>query len=104
MTLDEIFDTASDDIFDHLATSDCTFTEYDTSATLTVRARRKIGVQTQPSDGDSQVSALIDTVDLLLSELTRAPIKNDTITINSVIYTVQGLIKNDGRFIKVWVI
>ena len=98
-----IWDTAMDDIIEHLFT-DATFTPKEGGSPISIHARHKEFVGFQQEGSESSIGVDVQEIDLIFSELPRSPLKGDVITINSVNYIVQIKLKDDGRFIKVSVV
>lgn len=58
-------------------------------------------VDLQPSGLDAQVWERGTTIDALIAEIISEPNRGDVFTVASVDYTVQSVLSNDGRFVKV---
>jgi len=95
-----IWDTAISDIITHLFI-DATFTPKEGGSPISIHVRHKKFLGFQQEGSESSVGVDVQEVDLISSELPRPPLKGDVVTINSVNYTIQIKLKDDGRFIKV---
>ncbi len=59
------------------------------------------GVDLQPGGFIAQVSGDSTVIELLLSEILTEPERGDTITVGSVVYTVESIAENDGYCVRV---
>ena len=100
-----IWDTAMDDIIEHLFT-DAIFTPKSGGSSSSIHARHKKFTGFQQEGSESTIGVDVQELDLILSELPRSPLKGDVVTIDStgISYTIQIKLKDDGRFIKVSVV
>ena len=98
MSFDDIFDIADDIIFDTTGV-DATFTPSVGDA-VECKVNFVTGRVNEPYT-DSKVWGTDKTVEAILDIIGKEPDKGETFTINLVVYTVQKVIANDGRFVTV---
>ena len=98
MSFDDVFDIADDLIFDACGV-DATFTP-----TVGDAVECKVNFVIDTSDEpytESKVWGSNKTIEAILDVIGKEPDKGETFTINFVVYTVQKVIANDGRFVTV---
>ena len=96
--MSDIFDIAIKDIFTKLGV-DAVFTTGVTDTSCKVDLLT--GIQNEPFGVDANVWGNNITIEAILSEIGKEPDKDDTFTINEVIYTVQSVQENNGKTVKV---
>lgn len=101
-TWKQTLDTAAEALFLKRAVSGAY--NYIGGGSTTVSAIYSKETRLQLEGAESQTVATYQTISLLRSQLSRDPYKNDTVIINSITYTIQLTLKNDGRFIMVSVV
>ncbi len=99
MSLDDVLSSAAVDLFSQLPTG--TFTPSGGGESVSVHIRHRSGVRLQQEGDEAVAVAEFDTIDLLNSELPRAPARGDIIILGNNTYTVQIKIKDDGYISKV---
>lgn len=60
----------------------------------------RFNVLLQPAGVETQTWAQGTTIDALLSEIGRAPVRGETFTVNSIIYKVDSIPEKDGFVVK----
>lgn len=99
MSEEAAFDTMADDLFDQLGV-DATFTPAAGDPVAlkvvfkTISAFQPTSYETRSWQGEVSIEFVID-------DLGREPNRAETFTVDSVVYTVQGVLANDGRFCTV---
>lgn len=103
MTADEIFDKAAVDIFNAGGTLS-TFTP-SVGAAVDCYVDLLHEVEFEPVGIDAQVWGNVKTIEAVLAVIGKEPDTNETFTVpkGGTVYTVQTVIKNDGRFVTVTV-
>jgi hypothetical protein len=86
--------------FFETAGEDATFTP-DAGDPIPCKVFIDFNVMLQPAGVNTQVWARGTTIEGLLSVLGREPKQDETFTVNSIVYTVQGILENDGLTVKV---
>lgn len=100
MTFESFWDNADTDLMSVIGTA-ATYTPYGGSPVL-LNVNLVVSIVMQP-DLTTQAWAQIKSIDVLLSDVTTEPNRNDTFLIGSTTYTVTEVIANDGRFVKLGV-
>lgn len=57
-------------------------------------------VALQPTGTEAQVWAQGTTIEALLSEIGREPVRGETFTVDGTAYTVQAILQNDGLTVR----
>jgi hypothetical protein len=98
-TLTEIFDNVADDVMTSIGEYSAIFTPaIGDPVTLTVDM--STGIEYQPGSIEAQVSGNERIIEYVLDDIGREVNRDETFTIDSTVYTVQGIQENDGRFCK----
>ncbi len=90
---------AAEDVFSALG-EDATFTPAVGDA-VSLKVNLGVGVEYQPGSIESQVWGSEKTIEYVLVDIGREVNRDETFTLGSTVYTVQGIEQNDGRFVKV---
>jgi hypothetical protein len=98
MTISAILDEAMTDLFDD-AGEDATYTPL-TGDPLPVKVWIQKDVELQPPDFNGQAVELKTVLECLLSQVLTVPQRGSTFLAGSTTYTVQSVLANDGRILK----
>jgi len=101
MSIEDIFDTAAEDIFDTLGV-DATFTPSIGDPVEDIKVNLMRDTDFEPSSSLQTWGSNI-IIEAILDDLGKEPDKDETFTINLIVYTVQSVLENDGRFVRVMV-
>jgi len=100
--LDEtIFTTAAEDIRDQLANASALYTPATGDPIPDVEIFLEFESQIKPDGYESGTWIQETTIEALLSDLGAEPTRGDTFTAGETVYTVDGVVENDGQFVKV---
>jgi hypothetical protein len=99
MSEEAAFDTMADDLFDQLGV-DATFTPA-TGDPVALKVVFKSMLAMQPTSYETRSWQGEDSIEFVLDDLGREPNRGETFTVESTVYTVQGVVANDGRFCTV---
>ena len=99
MSEEAAFDTMADDLFDQLGV-DATFTPA-AGDPVALKVFFKSELAFQPTSYETRSWQGEISIEFVLDDLGREPNRGETFTYDSVVYTVQGILLNDGRFCTV---
>ena len=99
MSEEAAFDQFGEDLFDQLG-EDAIFTP-TAGAPIPLKAALKSSIEMTPAAFEARAWQGSEFIEFVLSEIGREPNRGETFTIDSVVYTVQAVTANDGRFCTV---
>ena len=99
MSEEAAFDTMADDLFDQFGV-DATFTPA-AGDPVALKVFFKSALAMQPTSYETRSWQGEISIEFVLDDLGREPNRGETFTYNSTVYTVQGVVENNGRFCTV---
>ena len=99
MSEEAAFDTMADDLFDQIGV-DATFTPA-AGDPVALKVALKSVLTFQPTSYETRSWQGEVSIEFVIDDLGREPNRGETFTVDSVVYTVQGVVENNGRFCAV---
>ncbi len=99
MSEEAAFDEMAGVLFDQLGV-DATFTPA-TGDPISLKVNFKEILAMQPTGYETRSWQGEVSIEFILSDIGREPNRSETFTVDAVVYTVQAVIANDGRFCQV---
>lgn len=78
-----------------------TYTKAGTEGTVSVKVWLESALKLQVDGYEAEVYANEKTIEGVISHLGKIPVRGETFTIGSTIYTVRSVLENDSIFVKV---